>query len=188
MGKTTLNNRFIFYYIVHTALHKCEVFLAPLLMSSTAVNKVQKSRLYSSQVCHIISKLSLSLWLHLFSFLPNGLEQHWWQVSLSKAGQDDLHKKNSSKFLEICCSKQNRIRWKWLFQKLICNYYNLDWIICTVNQMYHETLHFYACFTYMQECQMQISSQNTENKVRRDLQQSIFPCSLASWPPGLQQL
>ena len=57
-------------------------------------------------ILHIISELSLSLWLHLFSFLPNGLEQHWWQVSLSKAGQDDLHKENSSKLLEICYGKQ----------------------------------------------------------------------------------
>ena len=48
LERFTLNDRLIFYYIVHTALHKREVFFAPLLMSSTAVNIVQKSGLYSS--------------------------------------------------------------------------------------------------------------------------------------------
>lgn len=53
MGKTTLNDRFIFYYIVHTAHHKHEVFFAPLFISSTAVNIVQKeSALFFTSLLH----------------------------------------------------------------------------------------------------------------------------------------
>lgn len=38
----TLDDRLIFYYIMHTALHKRELFFAPLLTSSTAVNKFKR--------------------------------------------------------------------------------------------------------------------------------------------------
>lgn len=50
--------------------------------------------------------------------------------------------------------------------------------------MYHEILHFYACFTYMQECQRQISSPNTENKSGAWLTAINFPLFsglLATW-------